>query len=194
MVLKKKIARIVIEEIIVDLDDDGQQLHFIIHWQGGCHTEFEMPKPLSGALAHKTSLEDIELIKKMAKRYRDDEIARVLSKLGRKTGKGNRWTQSRVAYARKKYKIPAPDLNKLDSNILTLGQATAYSRVSDTTLMRLIRANILPVKQVAPYAPYEIKYDDLDSDPVAGILERLKETGKLDLEGDMSIHQSSLFE
>jgi hypothetical protein len=47
---------------------------------------------------------------------------------------------------------------------------------------------------VAPYAPYEIKYDDLDSDPVAGILERLKETGKLDLEGDMSIHQSSLFE
>ena len=193
MVLKKKIARIVIEEIIVDLDDDGQQLHFIIHWQGGCHTEFEMSKPLSGALAHKTSLEDIELIKKMAKRYRDDEIARVLSKLGRKTGKGNRWTQSRVAYARKKYKIPAPDLNKLDSNILTLGQATAYTQVSDTTLMRLIRAEILPIKQVAPYAPYEIKCDDLDSDPVAGILERLKETGKLDFERHTSINQGSLF-
>ena len=101
-------------------------------------------------LEHLTSLEDIELITKMAKRYRDDEIARVLSKLGRKTGKGNRWTQSRVAYARKKYKIPAPDLNQLDSNILTLGQATAYTQVSDTTLMRLIRAEILPVKQVAP--------------------------------------------
>ncbi len=194
MVLKKKIARILIEEIIVDLDDDGQQLHFIIHWRGGCHTEFEMPKPLSGALAHKTSIEDIEIITKMAIRFRDCEIARVLSKLGRKTGKGNRWTQSRVAYARKKYKIPTPDLNKLDSNILTLGQATAYTQVSDTTLMRLIRAEILPVNQVAPYAPYEISCDDLNREPVAGILERLKATGKLDLEGDMPTNQSSLFE
>jgi hypothetical protein len=46
-------------------------------------------KPLSGALLHKTALEDLELITNMARRYRDDEIARVLSKLGRRTGKGN---------------------------------------------------------------------------------------------------------
>ncbi|MCP4044525.1 MAG: recombinase family protein [Gammaproteobacteria bacterium] len=194
MVLKKKIARILIEEIIVDLNDDTQQLQFTIHWQGGCHTCFEMPKPLSGAIAHKTSLEDIDLITQMAKRYRDDEIARVLSKLGRKTGKGNRWTQSRVAYARKKYKISPPEMEKLDPNILTLGQAIAYSGVSDTTLMRLIRTNILPVEQVAPYAPYEIKRDDLDNEPVAGILNRLKATGKLILEWDMLAKQGSLFE
>jgi hypothetical protein len=152
-----------------------------------------MPKPASGAIAHKTSLEDIDLITQMAKRYTDDAIARVLSKLGRKTGKGNRWTQSRVAYARKKYKIPAPELEKLDPNILTLGQAVAYSRVSDTTLMRLIRANILPVEQVAPYAPYEIKCDDLDNEPVAGILKLFKSTGKLILEGDRLASQGRLF-
>lgn len=147
-----------------------------------------------GAIAHKTSLEDIDLITQMAKRYRDDEIARVLSKLGRKTGKGNRWTQSRVAYARKKYKISPPEMEKLDPNILTLGQAIAYCGVSDTTLMRLIRTNILPVEQVAPYAPYEIKRDDLDNEPVAGILNRLKATGKLILEWDMLAKQGSLFE
>ncbi len=60
--------------------------------------------------------------------------------------------------------------------------------------MRLIRAEILPVEQVAPYAPYEIKCDDLDNEPVAGILARLKATGKLDIEGDMSANQRSLFE
>jgi len=38
VLLKKKIARTLINEIIVDLDDDTQQLHFIIHWHGGCHT------------------------------------------------------------------------------------------------------------------------------------------------------------
>ena len=119
---------------------------------------------------------------------------RVLSKLGRRTGKGNRWTQSRVAYVRKKYAIPAPDKDKLDPNILTLGQATQYSGVSDTTLMRLIKEKILAVEQVAPYAPLEIKRADLDSEPVAGILQRLKTTGKLILEGDTLANQRCLFD
>jgi hypothetical protein len=193
-VLKKKIARILINEILVDLDDEIQQLHFIIHWHGGCHTPFAMSKPLSGAVVHKTALQDRELIAKMALRYGDDEIARVLSKLGRRTGKGNRWTQSRVAYVRKKYAIAAPDKNKLDPSILTLGQATQYCGVSDTTLMRLIKEKILAVEQVAPYAPLEIKRTDLESEPVASILKRLKATGKLILEGDTLANQPCLFD
>ena len=160
MLLKKKIARTLIIEILVDLIEETQRLHLIIHWHGGCHTQFEMPKPMSGAVVHKTSLEDREVITKMALRYGDDEIARVLSKLGRRTGKGNRWTQSRVAYVRKKYAIAAPDKDKLDPNILTLGQATQYTGVSNTTLMRLIREELLAVEQVAPYAPLEIKHTD----------------------------------
>jgi hypothetical protein len=36
------------------------------------------------------------------------KIARVLSKLGRHTGKGNRWTQARVATVRLKHHIAAP--------------------------------------------------------------------------------------
>ena len=155
---------------------------------------FEMPKPLSGVLLHKTASEDFELITKMARRYRDDEIARVLSKLGRRTGKGNRWTQSRVASVRKKHAIPAPDQEQIDPNLLTLGQATKYCRVSDTTLMRLIDENILAVEQVAPYAPLEIKRADLDSEPVANILERLRATGKLILDGDTLVKQQRLFE
>jgi hypothetical protein len=36
----------------------------------------------------------------MAEKYSDTEMAKVLSKLGRKTGKGHRWTKSSVAIAR----------------------------------------------------------------------------------------------
>ncbi len=184
MILKKKIVRELINEIIVSLDEESQQLNFIIHWHGGSHTNFEMQKPLSGAIAHKTALEDIEVIRKMAIRYPDDAIARVLGKLNRKTGKGLRWTQSRVAYARKKYQINAPNLATLDPNILTLGQAVKYSGVSDTTLMRLIEANILAAKQLVPYAPLEINRLDLDAEPVISILNQLKKTGKLNLKRD----------
>jgi len=194
MVLKKKIARTLIDEIVVDLDDAAQELRLIIHWHGGCHTTLTMPKPQSGAVAHKTTLEDLELITRMARRYRDDEIARVLSKLGRRTGKGKRWTQSRVAYVRKKYAIDPPDQETRDADILTLAQATKYSGVSDTTLMRLIKEKILAAEQIAPYAPLEIRRADLDSEPVSSILKHLRETGKLVLEGNPLANQQSLFE
>jgi DNA invertase Pin-like site-specific DNA recombinase len=194
MALKKKIARALIHEIVVDLDDAAQQLRLIIHWQGDCHTTLTMPKPQSGAVAHKTALEDLELITKMACRYQDDEIARVLSKLGRRTGKGKRWTQSRVAYVRRKYAIDPPDEKTRDTDILTLAQATKHSGVSDTTLMRLIKVDILAAEQIAPYAPLEIRRADLDSDPVSSILKRLKETGKLVLDGNPLANQQSLFE
>ena len=77
---------------------------------------------------------------------------------------------------------------------MTLAQATRHSGVSDTTLMRLIKANVLAVQQIAPYAPFEIQRADLDAEPVARILERLKATGKLVLDGDPSVQQQSLFE
>ncbi|MDH3452603.1 MAG: recombinase family protein [Gammaproteobacteria bacterium] len=194
MVLRKKIARTLINEIVIDLDEAAQALQMIIHWHGGCHTSLTLPKPRSGAVAHKTTLEDLELITKMARRYRDDEIARVLSKLGRRTGKGNRWTQSRVAYVRKKYTIATPELDKLDPDILTLGQATKYCSVSDTTLIRLIKEDILAVEQVAPYAPLEIQRADLDGEPVSSILQRLKATGKLSFDGNTLANQRSLFD
>jgi DNA invertase Pin-like site-specific DNA recombinase len=194
MVLKKKIARTLINEIVVDLDETAQALQMIIHWHGGCHTAFTMPKPQSGAVAHKTALEDLELITQMARRYRDDEIARVLSKLGRRTGKGNRWSQARVAYVRKKYRIDPPDETRRDDGILNLAQATQHSGVSDTTLLKLIQENILAAEQIAPYAPLEIRRADLDREPVLGILKRLKTTGKLVLDGNALGNQQNLFD
>jgi DNA invertase Pin-like site-specific DNA recombinase len=194
MVLKKKIVRTLINEVVVDLDDAAGELHLVVHWHGGCHTAVTMPKPQSAAVVHKTALEDVELITRMACRYADDEIARVLSKLGRRTGKGNRWTKSRVAFVRRKYAIDPPDKATRDTDILTLAQAVRHTGVSDTTLMRLIKENVLVAAQVAPYAPLEIKRTDLDSEPVASIVKRLKETGKLTFEGDPLVNQQSLFE
>lgn len=108
---------------------------------------------------------------------------RVLSKLGRRTGKGNRWGQSRVAYVRKQYAIDPHDDTTRDDGILNLAQASQHSGVSDTTLLKLIQADILVAEQIAPYAPLEVKRDDLDREPVLGILQHLKATGKLVLEG-----------
>jgi hypothetical protein len=67
MTLKKRIARTLIKEIVVEVVDN-HEINMIIHWRGGCHTAFSMPKPLSGAIEHKTAVNDIELITAMARR------------------------------------------------------------------------------------------------------------------------------
>jgi hypothetical protein len=192
--LKKKIIRILIREVIVNLDDDTRDLTFMMHWHGGCHTTLSMKKPLSGALKYKTPEQDVALIRHLSVRYDDGEIARVLSKLGRTTSGGKRWNQTRIAYTRRHYGIAAVDKSKLDANILSLGQAVTYTGVSDTTLMKLIKKDILPCHQVAPYAPLEINKRDLDRDPVRSILDHLKATGVLVLEGVSLACQESLFQ
>ena len=192
MPLRKKIIRCLIKEIIVDVDKKKQCLNFIIHWQGGSHSSLSIPRPLPANQAHKTAAEDIDVIKRMALRYSDSEIARVLSQLGRKTGKGNRWNKSNVAIIRRKQGIKLAPKQK-DDGILNMTQAKRYCGVSDSTLMRLINANILPAEQVAPFAPHEIKQSNLDNEPVATILKTLKKTGKLVLAGGTPANQLELF-
>ena len=192
--LKKKIIRLLVKEIVVNLDDEKDELHFVVHWHGGVHTEVSMKKPLSAVKKYRTSQEDLGIIRKMAIRYRDDEIARVLSKLGRTTAKGLRWNESRVAAVRIKDGIPAPKKVATDENILTLGQAVKYSGVSDTTLTKLIKRGILKANQIVPYAPLEIRKSDIDSEPVKMILDHLKSTGKLVFERVTLPDQKLLFE
>ena len=154
--LKKNILRTVIEEVIVDLDDETQMLSFEIHWKGGTHTQFQMDKPRSG-VGRKTAIEDLELIRRMAVRYGDDEIARVLNKLGRRTGKDKRWNEVRVHTARRNYSITGQKRRKSDPETLTLGAAVKHCGVSDTTLRKLVEAELLHIEQIAPWAPWEIQ-------------------------------------
>jgi DNA invertase Pin-like site-specific DNA recombinase len=189
--LHKKILRTVVEEVIVDLDDETQMLSFVIHWKGGTHTRFEMPRPMGGA-GQKTTDEDVEIIRKMAVRYGDPEIANVLTRLGRRTGKGKRWNQDRVATARRKHSITGRSRTLRDPDVLNMNESARHCGVSDTTIRRLVEAGVLSKKQVVPWAPWEICRSDLDSDPVRSILDRLHETGKLVLEGDRFSDQPSL--
>ncbi len=190
--LRKTIIRTVVNEVIVNSDPTGEALRFIIHWKGGSHTQFEMAKPQWG-IADKTSLEDIEVVRRMAVRYGDDEIARVLNRLGRRTGKGNRWNKQRVATVRRKYAIEGHRRRSPDTEILTLRQAATYCGVSPTTIKRLVASGLLESTQVVSWAPWEIKRSDLDSAPIREALAHLHETGKLPVSGDNSGFQQVLF-
>ncbi|MCU7937641.1 MAG: recombinase family protein [Candidatus Thiodiazotropha sp. (ex Dulcina madagascariensis)] len=193
MSLKKRLVRLLINEIVVDIDEQHQQLHFIIRWQGGCHSEFMLERPRSAAQAHKTDKADLEIIQAMAPKYDDMAIARVLASLGRTTGKGRKWSRRSVAYIRRRYGLGPCDPQAL-AGTTTLVQAAKQCGISDGSIKRLIDAKILSATQVAPYAPIEIKQEDLDSEIVQQHIQTLKRTGKLSIEGTIMDNQKSLFE
>jgi len=192
--LKKKIVRRAVEEVIVDLDDEETTLRFIVHWKGGTHTRFEMPRPPSGA-GRRTELGDLEIIRKMASRgYGDNEIARVLVNLDRKTAKGKSWNERRVKSVRNHNTIAGQKRRVRDPEILTRNEAARHCGVSVVTIGRLVKGGALNKEQVVPWAPWEIRRADLDSEPVREALRRLRETGRLGLGGDDSAGQLTFFE
>src|ERR1700758_735056 len=190
--LKKMIFRTAIEEIIVRTDANKQTLHFTIHWKGGVHTQFEMDRPRL-VTEMVTPMEALEIIRRMAVRHGDDQIASVLNRLGYVTGKGKRWNQNRVATARKNHSIAGQKRAVADPERISLNEAARQCGVSHRSIERLVEAGLVNGEQVVPRAPWEIRRSDLDAEPVRSILEHLRRTGKLLVRGGRTQNQPELF-
>src|ERR1700751_2690937 len=180
--LKKMIFRTVIEEIIVRTDQDKNTLELVIHWKGGAHTQLARERPRSGTETA-TPMEALEIIRCMAVRYGDDQIASVLNRRGYSTGKGKRWNQTRVATARRNHSITGQQRALPDPESVRLSEAARIGGVSHHTIQRIVEAGLLKREQITPRAPWEVRRSDLDAEPIRSIIERLRSTGKLVLQG-----------
>jgi len=190
--LKKMIFRTAIEEIIVRTDQDKKTLELVIHWKGGAHTQLAMDRPRS-ATETATPMEALEIIKRMAVRHGDDQIASVLNRLGYSTGKSKRWNQTRVATARRNHSITGQKRALPDPERVSLSEAARICGVSHHTIERLVEAGLLMREQATPRAPWEIRRADLDGEPIRMIIDRLLRTGKLLLQGGCAADQPALF-
>src|ERR1700692_1016019 len=190
--LKKMIFRTAIEEIIVRTDQDKKTLELVIHWKGDEHTQLAMERPRS-VTETATSMEALEIIRRMAVRYGDDQIASVLNRRGYSTGKGKRWNQTRVATARPNHAIAGQKRALHDPERVSLSEAARICGVSHHTIQRLVEAGLLKREQITPRAPWEVSRRDLDAEPIRSVIERLHRTGKLVLQGGCAEDQLALF-
>jgi len=190
--LKKMIFRTAIEEIIVRANKDKKTLELIIHWKGGAHTQLMMERPRSATEAA-TPMEALEIIRRMAVRHGDDQIASVLNRLGYSTGKGKRWNQTRVHTARRNHSINGQKRALPDPERVSLNEAARICGVSHHTIERLVESGLLTREQATPRAPWQIRRADLEAEPVRSIVEQLLSTGKLILRGECVEKQSHLF-
>ena len=157
--LKKMIFRTALEEIIVRAGAENKTLQFTLHWKGGTHTQLEMDRPRS-AVQTTTPPEALEIIRRMAVRHGDDQIASVLNRLGHSTGKGKRWNQNRVATVRRNYSIAGQKRALPDPETVSLSEAARVCGVSHRTIEQPVAAGLLKREQAVPRAPWEIRRAD----------------------------------
>jgi DNA invertase Pin-like site-specific DNA recombinase len=179
-ILKKRILRTVIEEIIVELHDEPSEILLRIHWKGGVHTEIRVPRLQAGQHRNATNKETVDLIRDLARICTDQMITAVLNRLGVKTGKGGTWTSQRVQKFRSRRNIPA-FRPKRPRSWVTLSEAADELEVSAPTIRRLIDHSILPAHQVIRYAPWVIERSDLMLPEVQRAVKMAKTRGRLPL-------------
>jgi hypothetical protein len=159
--LKQRIVRILVQEIIADVDERREEIVLVIHWVGGRHSELRLLKPKTGQHSRCTKVEALDLVRQMASDYTDEEIVLTLNRLRLKTGAGNTWNEARLRSLRGHLGLPAGKASQANRSRLNLEQAAETLQVSATVVRRLINHKILPATQIVPGAPWQIAAEDL---------------------------------
>ncbi len=100
---RKRIIRAALSEIIVRLE--GGFIEMVLHWQGGDHTALKVKMNTAGKHRWTVAEDTLTLVRELARLMPDRQIARLLNRTGKPTGRGNGWTQARVCSFRSHYGI-----------------------------------------------------------------------------------------
>ncbi len=160
LALKQRITRIMIEEIVANVDEQKQEVVLVIHWAGGRHSELRVPKLKTGHHGRCTKTEAVDLVRQMAGGYTDEEIALTLNRIGLRTGAGNTWNETRVRSLRQYLKLPVCRVEQRAGQ-LNLQRAAEQLGVSASVVRRLIELKTLPAAQIVSGAPWQIDAKDI---------------------------------
>jgi excisionase family DNA binding protein len=157
---RKRILRTAIVEIVAKVV--GNTIDLVIHWQGGDHTRLTVPKNRTGRHRWTTEAETGDLIRALARQQPDASIAAILNRGGKRTGRGNTWTESRVRSHRSAHGIAVyRDGEMAERGELTLEQTAQRLTVSKMTVLRLIGSGVIRARQVCKGAPWAIPEAEL---------------------------------
>lgn len=169
---RQLLLRALIKDIVADVDDDARDVILTIHWHGGQHSQVRVRKPKSGEHGQRTPDEALAIMRSMATRWSDAEIAATLNRMGMRTGQGKTWTARRVQSLRTVHKISGYRSSDKNGEWLTMSDAAARLGVSHVKIRRFIRDGILPAEQVMRCAPYQIRASDLEDERIKAELAR----------------------
>jgi excisionase family DNA binding protein len=169
---RQRLLRALVIEIIADVDEAAREVVLTIHWRGGQHSQLRVRKPKSGEHGCRTPEEALAVMRSMATRWSDEDIAASLNRMGMPTGQGKTWTAHRVSSLRRVHAIRAYRSADKNGEWLTMSEAASTLNVTHHRIRRLIKDGVLPAEQVVPGAPYQIRASDLLDERVIDAIAR----------------------
>jgi hypothetical protein len=132
-----------------------------------------VPRNRTGRHRRCTDRDVVEIVRELASTCPDAAIARLLNRLGYRTGAGNTWIESRVTSLRSYHSIPA--YGTAERRGITLAQAAEALGISTTATRRLIQRGVLSGRQVVRDAPWVIERKSLDLPAVQAAARAIRE-------------------
>jgi hypothetical protein len=149
---RKRILRAALNEIV---SVEAEHIEMVLHWQGGDHTAIKLKK--NGVGKHRWTIPEdtLSLVRELARLMPDRQIARLLNRAGKPTGRGNGWTQARVCSFRSHYGIAVHRHDEwAERGEITLEAAAQIMDVGVMTALRLVRQGIVKGRQICRGAPW----------------------------------------
>ncbi len=161
---RQRLVRTLVEDIVANVDSN--EIVLVIRWKGGQHSSIRLRKPVSGEHGCKTADEALAVIRTMAGRWPDEQIAASLNRMGMPTGQGKTWNAKRVSSIRRVNDIHGYLSAEKDGDWLTMSEAATELGVSHDAIRKPIKSGILPATQLVERAPWQIRKFDLQREDV----------------------------
>src|SRR5512134_3410104 len=182
---RQRLLRALVTDIIADVDETAREVVLTIHWRGGQHSQLRVRKPKSGEHGCRTPEQALAVMRSMATRWSDEDIAASLNRMGMPTGQGKTWTAHRVSSLRRVRGIHAYRSAEKNGEWLTMTEAATKLGVTNHRIRRLIKDRVLAAEQVVPGAPYQIRASDLQDERVIAAIERTGRPCRVDLRNQL---------
>lgn len=182
---RQRLLRALVTDIIADVDEAAREVVLTIHWRGGQHSQLRVRKPKTGEHGCRTPEAALAVMRSMASRWSDEDIATSLNRMGMPTGQGKTWTAHRVSSVRRVNGIHAYRSAEKTGEWLTMTEAAIKLGVTNHKIRRLIKDRVLSAEQVVPGAPYQIRACDLDDERVTAALGRKGRPCRVDLQNQI---------
>ena len=163
---KQRLTRVLVQEVLLDLDARDTQVRVTVHWTGGRHTELRFTRPRTGRYPGERAPSAVEVLRKLGGQWPDRQLAVTMNRMRCKAPGGETWTAVRVEQLRERLKIPAFDPDAPRPETISADEAAQRLGISIGSLHRLIREGRLPARQLLPSAPWQIPAEALDTEAV----------------------------
>jgi len=173
MTTKQRLIRVLIQEVICELDDTANEAVLLVHWTGGRHTEIRVPRVKTGRYPADRAPAAVDALRKLADHLPDKEIAVSLNRMRCKTSDGGTWTTVRVREMRERISIPEYIPRQNDGQMISLMKAAERLGICVGSAKTLVVRGVLPATQVIPGAPWLVPVAALSSESVKQGVQRV---------------------